>query len=245
MVHSAHVGGEDVAICGSCSRSVHPTDRWCGTCGAPVPGASGAPVASETDPRDWHRIERSHGPSRRYAPNDLRVPWNRSFSLVLVGIAMMAALTAWAIFGLAIGLGGPSTLSVPLVLGFIASIGCLVASVFSWYVFLYRAWDQAQAFTNRTTPGKAVGFLFIPFFNLYWHFVAYLHLARAMNFELAHRRVDPQPRVSEGLTIAACVLAILIALLPIFAALAGVAALICFSILAVQLKRAAMAIAGQ
>ena len=33
-------------------------------------------------------------------------------------------------------------------------------------------WDSIQDGYARTSPGKAVGFLFIPLFNLYWIFLA-------------------------------------------------------------------------
>lgn len=41
-------------------------------------------------------------------------------------------------------------------------------------IYLYRAWYILQPSRNaRTSPGKAVGYLFIPFYNIYWIFVAY------------------------------------------------------------------------
>jgi hypothetical protein len=33
---------------------------------------------------------------------------------------------------------------------------------------LYKAWDALPAHAARTSPGKASGYLFIPFYNLYW-----------------------------------------------------------------------------
>ena len=36
----------------------------------------------------------------------------------------------------------------------------------------YKMWETIPAFLARTTPGKSVGFLLIPIFNLYWWFPA-------------------------------------------------------------------------
>ena len=38
---------------------------------------------------------------------------------------------------------------------------------------LYKVWAAIQDGITTTTPGKAVGFLFIPFFNIYWLFRAW------------------------------------------------------------------------
>jgi hypothetical protein len=46
------------------------------------------------------------------------------------------------------------------------------------YVVLYKLWQLVQDGFARTTPAKAVGFSFIPFFNLYWIFVLYFELSR-------------------------------------------------------------------
>jgi hypothetical protein len=43
-----------------------------------------------------------------------------------------------------------------------------IAVVF--FILLYKAWNSLRECHPRTTPGKAVGFLFIPFLNLYWVF---------------------------------------------------------------------------
>ena len=57
-----------------------------------------------------------------------------------------------------------------------------------------------QAGGVRTTPGKAVGFLFIPFFNLYWVFTTYVGLAKDWNRVMAsYPNLAHGPRLSTGL----------------------------------------------
>jgi hypothetical protein len=53
------------------------------------------------------------------------------------------------------------------------------------------------------SPGKAVGFLFIPFYNLYWAFVVWLRLADRLN--LQYRLRGERSPISRGLIIAALV----------------------------------------
>jgi hypothetical protein len=48
-------------------------------------------------------------------------------------------------------------------------------------VFLYKAWALIQDGQPRTSPGKAVGFLLIPIFNIYWQFVVSWGLAKDLN----------------------------------------------------------------
>ena len=45
----------------------------------------------------------------------------------------------------------------------------------------YKMWKAIQDGHARTTPGQAVGFLFIPFFNLYWVFQTYRGFAEDFN----------------------------------------------------------------
>lgn len=57
----------------------------------------------------------------------------------------------------------------------------LLAAAVLQYILIYKLWQVIQDGHARTTPGKAIGFLFIPFFNLYWYYVAFHGLARDMN----------------------------------------------------------------
>ena len=44
--------------------------------------------------------------------------------------------------------------------------------------FHYKCWKAIPAGFARLTPGKAVGYLFIPFFNFYWSFPSFYGLAQ-------------------------------------------------------------------
>lgn len=61
--------------------------------------------------------------------------------------------------------------------------------------------------------GKAIGFLFIPFFNIYWLFVFWRRLAMRINLQFKLR--NERPPVSLGLATAVCILT----LIPCFTAI--------------------------
>lgn len=68
------------------------------------------------------------------------------------------------------------------------------------------------------TPGRAVGYLFIPMFNLYWVFVALGKLPRDLN-AMAHAS-DTPTRVPTGLGLAAAILSV-ISVIPFVGQVAG------------------------
>lgn len=70
-------------------------------------------------------------------------------------------------------------------------------------IYIYRAWFTLQPGGAQSTPGKAVGFLFIPVFNLYWIFVAYPGWAKDWNrIRQSYSNLSTAPSVSEGLFLA-------------------------------------------
>src|SRR5215471_2350261 len=87
--------------------------------------------------------------------------------LLVAGIAIMA---------------GTSSDSEPVlvVLLVLAISGGLYASVV-YLVFIYKIWDAIPDRFARTTPGKAVGFLFIPIFGIYWIFQVLWGFAKDCN----------------------------------------------------------------
>jgi hypothetical protein len=54
----------------------------------------------------------------------------------------------------------------------VIALCCLGLSNILFLILLFKAWSLIQDVETRTTPGKAIGFLFIPLFSLYWAFVA-------------------------------------------------------------------------
>jgi hypothetical protein len=62
----------------------------------------------------------------------------------------------------------------------LVNIPWMAASILE-YILTYRYWQTIQDGSTRTTPGKAVGFQFIPFFSIYWLFPAYFGLAQDQN----------------------------------------------------------------
>jgi len=109
--------------------------------------------------------------------------------------------TLWLWFAWLVGAG------LPLSIIFVG-IPALAAGVVISYILLYRFWCVIQDGAARTTPGKAVGFCFIPFFNLYWIYVAIVGLAEDMNAYRAQWNIEG-PRVNEGLALTWFVLSLL------------------------------------
>jgi hypothetical protein len=62
----------------------------------------------------------------------------------------------------------------------LTGIGMVLAAI-PWIIAAamlhYRCWKAIPADIARTSPGAAVGLLFVPFFNFYWVFVSYAGLA--------------------------------------------------------------------
>ena len=83
----------------------------------------------------------------------------------------------------------------------------IVACVYSC-ILLYRYWNLLQRHGVPVSPGRAVGYCFIPFFSFYWYFVAYVSLVDYYNNFVDNVAGNPSIRISRGLAIANCVLAI-------------------------------------
>jgi len=60
--------------------------------------------------------------------------------------------------------------AVPAIFIIIISFLILVGGMVTFCKIIYRMWNAIQDGHARTTPSRAVGFLFIPLFNFYWAF---------------------------------------------------------------------------
>jgi hypothetical protein len=94
---------------------------------------------------------------------------------------------------------------VPILLGCMVSLAALVL----YHCWVYKSWElipRNARYTDsgtQVTPGTAVGYLFIPFYGLYWRFVAHVGLCDALNRVLAAK--GSHKRAPNGLAIANCV----------------------------------------
>jgi len=119
----------------------------------------------------------------------------------------------------------------------------LIAGVVLSYILLYRFWGVIQDGRARTSPGKAVGFCFIPFFNFYWIYVAIVGLAKDMNVYCDERRLAG-PRAGEGLALAWYILS-LTSIIPYLGLLISIAVTIIWIVLYKQFTDVAERIAAQ
>jgi hypothetical protein len=83
-----------------------------------------------------------------------------------------------------------------------------------WLYVMYKGWESVQCLreldasdTDIPTPGKAIGFTFIPFYNFYWFFVCIPGLAKRMKklAELKGWSISP---VSHDVSIFFCIASI-------------------------------------
>jgi hypothetical protein len=115
-----------------------------------------------------------------------------------------------------------------------------IASIVLFFVIIYRCWQLIQDGYARATPGKAVGFCFIPFFNFYWIFQAFPGLATDTNAFIRRRNLPIQP-LSESVATTFCIVDLLNAI-PYVDFVTGVASLILMIIMLNQFKNTAVSI---
>ena len=143
--------------------------------------------------------------SDRQKRNKIRI-FNICFVLICVLIVAGKLMSGYALFLATNGETSYSKIDRIIVFnstGIFLVIGCMVLAC----MLLYQSWKLIPKEIARTTPGLAVGLLFIPIFNLYWIFVACAGLAEDMNKALEQRGLSS--RVNKILGIAICILAIL------------------------------------
>lgn len=125
-------------------------------------------------------------------------------------------------------------------LGGLTVLALIIACIVSFCKFHYRCWAVANARTGstETTPGSAVGLLFIPFFNLYWNFRSYHDLSRLLGHAIQPLEYDPGMRPNAGTAQAMCILRVC-GIIPYLGFLASLVALILWFIVIAENRKAA------
>jgi len=98
--------------------------------------------------------------------------------------------------------GSAILLMIMLFLGAMAIITAKILTL----VYVARLWSALRYSDPRTSAGKAVGLLFVPFFNMYWIFVALHGLAQDWNrITSQHPDLAHAPKLSEGVFLTFCI----------------------------------------
>jgi hypothetical protein len=108
--------------------------------------------------------------------------------------------------------------------GFFVMIAGVVGLVICYMTCIYKGWSSISAEFARTSPGKAVGFMFIPLFNFYWIFQSWYGWSQDFN-KFVSSRGRGELAVPEGLYLAGAILTVLAAI-PYLGSLIGLAAAI-------------------
>ena len=133
----------------------------------------------------------------------------------VIGIGFLMIGFVFGLIGAGVSQSGPrgADASAPFAVGMagmwffalLAIVGGSVYSVVVYYVLLYKAWSSIQDGHARTTPAQAVGFMFIPFFNVYWMFQAIWGFAVDYNKYIERHRLAVS-RLPDGLFLTANIL---------------------------------------
>lgn len=114
-------------------------------------------------------------------------------------IEIQAEIFKWLIWGSYILLIIGKILSLsdydfrsPNILQILGIMGVASASVF-YCLILYKAWSIISPEKAKTTPEKAIGYLFIPFYNFYWIFVAIQGLKEDLTALCSEKNISITP----------------------------------------------------
>lgn len=89
---------------------------------------------------------------------------------------------------------------------FLLGWAAMLVSAILFYIYIYRAWYCLQKGGAQTSPGKAVGFMFIPLFNIYWVFIAINGLPKDWNRIVAsYEDLKAAPKLGETTFLLCCI----------------------------------------
>jgi len=139
-----------------------------------------------------------------------------------------------------------------LLVAFLVGILGAAYSAVVMLVLCYRMWSAIQDGQARTSPAQAVGFLFIPFFNLYWMFQVVWGYSVDYNKFIARHGLNV-PQLPEGFFLTVNILffgmiipflGLLVVMPTLFVLQIVVAAKVCDAVNALAAARSARAISA-
>jgi len=162
-----------------------------------------------------------------------RVVLSKGFFLgSILGGFVLFVIMYFGGLGLIVATDGPLPGVPIMLLGFLA----MIYSTVIMCILVYKMWKAIQDGHERTTPGKAVGFLFIPFFNLYWIFQAFWGFSVDYNAFIERHSITAN-KLPVGLFLTYAILSAASAV-PYLGILPGMAAFVILMILVVMICNA-------
>jgi len=135
--------------------------------------------------------------------------------IVLFVVALVLLVVSGILTGYVISLSHADTWTLVIsILLILLGSAAILFGLSIWYILLYRAWSIIQDGNASTTPGKAVGFIFIPLYDFYWIFRAWWGFARDYNRYIERHALNTQ-KLKEGLFLAFCILSLCNAVLSL------------------------------
>ena len=127
--------------------------------------------------------------------------------LILIGgsLALAGAILLLMIILLAAGAHIEDEWPIFIVLAMLPVPVGAIAMLVLWY----KMWAAIQDGHARTTPGMAIGLLFIPIFQIYWVFQVLWGWAKDYNAYTARHGLTSAPKMPEGLFLAYIILCFL------------------------------------
>lgn len=123
-----------------------------------------------------------------------------------VGVFLAGSLGHWIIWAIttALSTAYPDKRPILHMLMMPASWLTILSAVVA-FILIYKMWAAIQGMGARTSAGKALGFMFIPLFNLYWAFEVYWGWTKDYN-RIPEQDDVELPSMPEGIGLAVCVL---------------------------------------
>jgi len=101
----------------------------------------------------------------------------------------------------------------------------LIPAIF-YLMTLQKTLNRCSPENRAMNPGL-VWLMFIPFFNLIWHFMIVLNMTKSLAAEFQKRGLAEEPKPGQNLGLAMCILACT-GIIPILGALGSLGALVCW-----------------
>ncbi len=132
-----------------------------------------------------------------------------SRSMYIIYLVLLYVGLVLLIIGIALLLDGDEDESLPwIIIGALLNVGASVLML----IMFYRFWNytiQEMKASGQTpaidSPDKAIGYLFIPFYNFYWIFLTYGKLPKILNAIAATKKMEERLPEDTGTIIAALV----------------------------------------